>query len=792
MAVAFAERRADPGHGLVGWGLNAAASALQFLTGLCTWLFIARLFDPLTRPPRQEDEEPQTPFLRLLRSVLLAFMVGAANVAFFVLLIVVSFGLTLATGGSLTPPPATAPTTPATTRTAPAGSAAAAPAPAPAAPQANAAGQLASNAIDLPLFVWALLAFRKRPLRYAPVYGTYGWVVQGRVTIWLAIFRLLGTVIVCGLSLLPLSALLLAFPAINPQESVLTEAVSGRAGFVRRTLRRVVALATGLTVFLILLALSVEAVTRLPLPKQGSFAVVAKTFMFAPADFMGRTPAEKEAALANIPEPTRSLMKTPLHEQLPPAMVEHWPFVILGVYIGDLIVLLAVGKVPLAYNLRNVRVRWKTNAMTAFAFTCVIGLMVFLLAFVNGMNNLTENSGVPGNVFVLSDGSTDEVLSNLGYGDLDNVERVVVTLDAKNKPLAEPVRVATVERDGRPKFLASRETYYNINQLIPLRAGEWDAHLATHPEDRGQPPRQLRRRFVQVRSVEDPEVSAAVHNVDLYPGGRWFSASGVDGQSRIECVLGEGVAGVLGEDQGKKRLQPGDEFVLGDEKTMRWVVTGVMRSEGKTFGSEVWVRRFNRITKPFGKENYTTLVLRTEQDTIEASRAMAHHLGARYTQQKLKAFAEPDYFAELTKTNNFFLTAVVIVAVVMAIGGVFGMMTTMFASIAQRIRDIGVLRLLGFKRWQVTISFLIESLTIAAIGGAVGCFVAWFFADGKSSVSTLSGGGGGPGGKSFALTIDVDAQVMALGMTFTLVMGRLGGLVPAMSAMRMKILDSLR
>jgi putative ABC transport system permease protein len=128
----------------------------------------------------------------------------------------------------------------------------------------------------------------------------------------------------------------------------------------------------------------------------------------------------------------------------------------------------------------------------------------------------------------------------------------------------------------------------------------------------------------------------------------------------------------------------------------------------------------------------------------------------------------------------------------MAIGGVFGMMTTMFASIAQRIRDIGVLRLLGFKRWQVTVSFLLESLTVALIGGALGCFVAWLFADGKSSVSTLSSGGGGPGGKSFALTIDVDAQVVAMGLLFTMVMGRLGGLVPALSAMRVKILDSLR
>jgi putative ABC transport system permease protein len=185
-------------------------------------------------------------------------------------------------------------------------------------------------------------------------------------------------------------------------------------------------------------------------------------------------------------------------------------------------------------------------------------------------------------------------------------------------------------------------------------------------------------------------------------------------------------------------------------------------------------------------------VVRTEQDTRQASRAMAWHVNKRYTQTKLKAFAEPDYYAELTKTNNFFLTAVVIVAVVMAIGGVFGMMTTMFASIAQRIRDIGVLRLLGFKRWQVTVSFLLESLTVAMIGGAMGCFLAWLLADGKSSVSTLSAGGGGPGGKSFALTIDVDAQVMAMGMLFTLVMGRLGGLVPAISAMRRNVLDTLR
>ena len=588
-------------------------------------------------------------------------------------------------------------------------------------------------------------------------------------TLFGRVLGLASTVVVLGLSLLPLSALLLALPALVPQESVLTDAV-GRQSWLRRTGQRLFAVFAGLVILITLLAASVEIVSRLPLPERGHFAVIARAFLPAPMSFMGQTEREQKQAVEKMQPAAQEFFRTPLYEKLPPAMVQHWPFVILTVYGLDLCLLLLIGKVPLAYNLRNVRVRWKTNAMTAFAFTGVIALLVFLLAFVNGMNNLTENTGVPGNVFVLSEGSNDEIFSNLGYGDLDNVERAVATLDPKDRPLAVPVGVRKTERDGKARFLASRETYYSVNQPIPG----------------SNPPR---RRFVQMRTLEDPLVAAEVHNISLYPGGKWFNASGVDDQSRIQCVLGEGIAGVFGADLGKGTLKAGDAFTLGE---MEWVVTGVMKSEGTTFGSEIWARRFSRIYGPFGKEKYTTLVMRTDADTREAAQALAHHLTTRYTQQKLRAFAEPDYYAELTKTNNFFLTAIVVVCVVMAIGGVFGMMTTMFASIAQRIKDIGVLRLLGFKRWQVTVSFLLESLAIAVIGGALGCLVAYVLADGRSSVSQLSGGGGGPGGKSVALTIDVDREVAAVGMLFTLAMGRLGGLVPAISAMRMNVLDTLR
>lgn len=737
MSVAVLEREpfpAAPGFG--GRVLDAVSWCLQVFTGLTTYMFVAWVLD---RFCRLRDEKPSSPGERLIWSVALFALSGAANVVFLIPLVAIYFTVALLTSGT---------------------------------PQGqNVPAQLAMSVPDFALLGLALVKLRGKA-DYRGDFDRYGRVVRFRAMLWRTVFRLLGTAVVLGVSLLPLSALLLAFPALVPQESVLTETVSEKRSWLRRTLTRVFAVVAGLVVLLSLLAASVELVTRLPLPEKGSFAVVARTFTPPPGTLfvMARTEQEREEKIAAMPPRVQEFMKTPLHEKLPPAMVEHWPFVVLAMYALDLVILLSIGKVPLAYNLRNVRVRWKTNLMTAVAFMAVIGLLVFLLAFVNGMNNLTQNSGVPGNVFVLSDGSTDELFSNLEEGDLSNVERIAVELDEKDRRLPEPVRVRTIERDGKTVPLASRETYYAINQPVP----------------NSNPPK---RRFLQLRSLEDAQVAAAVHNVELYPGGRWFGAAGVDDKGRIQCVLGEGVAGTLGEDSGKKRLAPGDTFHLGD---MEWVVTGIMKSEGTTFGSEIWVKRFSLIYKPFGKEKYTTLVMRTDQDTRTAARAMAWHVSNRYTQTKLKSYAEQDYYAELTKTNNFFLTAVVIVAVVMAIGGVFGMMTTMFASIAQRIRDIGVLRLLGFKRWQVTVSFLLESLTVAVIGGALGCFLAWLLADGKSSVSTLSAGGGGPGGKSFALTIDVDAQVMAMGMLFTLVMGRLGGLVPALSAMRMNVLDTLR
>ena len=125
----------------------------------------------------------------------------------------------------------------------------------------------------------------------------------------------------------------------------------------------------------------------------------------------------------------------------------------------------------------------------------------------------------------------------------------------------------------------------------------------------------------------------------------------------------------------------------------------------------------------------------------------------------------------------------------MAIGGVFGVMNTMFAAVSQRIKDIGVLRLLGYARGQILVAFVMESLLIALIGGVLGVALG-SLADGLSATSVVSAGAGG--GKSIVLKLTVDANILTSGLALAMAMGALGGFFPALAAVRLRALEALR
>ena len=395
------------------------------------------------------------------------------------------------------------------------------------------------------------------------------------------------------------------------------------------------------------------------------------------------------------------------------------------------LLLVWAAKIPLIYNLRNLQLRYRTTLLTAVAFTMVIGVLTFMMGFINGLRVLTQSSGIPENVIVLSQGSTDEGISTLAYEDMSDIAQ------------------------------------------LP-----------------------------QVKRLDDPIVSANVHGFVLLPGSSWFSEAGVranfdaDKPPMVEVVLGEGIARELGADRSpaaivsakdKARLSPGDVIQL-ESRTL--FVAGILKTEGTTFDSEVWAKR-SVIGPIFGKNNYTTLVLKTQSK--ESAEELESFLTGKdpdnkYEKARVNAFTEPNFFKSLGQTNLQLLIGTIFVAIIMAFGGVMGVMNTMFAAISQRMKDIGVLRLLGYGGWQILISFLLESMLIALIGGLLGCAIG-FLSNGFSMTSVVSNG---PGAKAVVFRIVVDAGVLGIGLALSLMMGFFGGLLPAQSAIRLKPLDSLR
>src|SRR5205807_709803 len=123
-----------------------------------------------------------------------------------------------------------------------------------------------------------------------------------------------------------------------------------------------------------------------------------------------------------------------------------------------------------------------------------------------------------------------------------------------------------------------------------------------------------------------------------------------------------------------------------------------LQSNGSTFDSEVWAK-INIVSEQLGKNTYTTCVIRTAG--LEEARTLAAYLTDNYKRPAVLAQTEADYYAKLNATNLQFLVAIALVVLIISVGSVFGVMNTMFAAIAQRMKDVGVLRILGYSRWQV-------------------------------------------------------------------------------------------
>src|SRR5262249_52341950 len=146
-----------------------------------------------------------------------------------------------------------------------------------------------------------------------------------------------------------------------------------------------------------------------------------------------------------------------------------------------------------------------------------------------------------------------------------------------------------------------------------------------------------------------------------------------------------------------------------------------------TFGSEVWAKR-SIVGPMFGKfPNYSSLVLRTKNGAT--AKVLAGYLNKDFKKTALNAQTEIEYYSKMCETNKQFSRAIYFITAIMAIGGIFGVMNTMFAAVSQRIKDIGVLRAVGYQRWQILVSFMLESVVIGMLGSLLGAVLAYMLFD---------------------------------------------------------------
>jgi ABC-type antimicrobial peptide transport system permease subunit len=384
--------------------------------------------------------------------------------------------------------------------------------------------------------------------------------------------------------------------------------------------------------------------------------------------------------------------------------------------------------IPFSYILRNLAKRKLTTALTAGGMALVVYVFATVLMLAAGLKETLVSTGQDDNVVVIRRGSQTEVQSGV-----DRAQSGVI------ESLPE---IATGE-DGRP--LVSQETVVLIS--LPKRETGRPSNVII----RGVMPAGVALR-PQVRIVE----------------GRMFRP----GSSEI--VAGRAVAkGFQGAGVGETM-----RFASRD-----WTVVGVFDAGRSGFDSEVWGDA-EQMLQAFRRLAFSSVIFRiADVGRYDAVKGRLES-DPRLT---LEAKRETQFYAEQSEALAKFISYLgTTISVIFSIGAVIGAMITMYASVASRTAEIGTLRALGFSRSAILAAFLTEALLLGFVGGVAGLAAA--AAMQVVSISTTNFQTFAELAFRFTLTPGIVASSLA----FALLMGFVGGFLPAARAARLKIVDALR
>lgn len=385
--------------------------------------------------------------------------------------------------------------------------------------------------------------------------------------------------------------------------------------------------------------------------------------------------------------------------------------------------------IPIVYNIRSVRARWTSTIVAVLGIAGTVGVFVAMLSLAKGFQATLVSSGSPDNALIVRAGATSEMTSG-------------VPLDSVKIVQDEP----GIARGGDGPLVTSEAV---LMAPIPLVSSGAEANV----ELRGVSPNVLEIRK-QVRIVQ----------------GRMFQPG------LAEVIVGKNANTTY------RGLTLGNTISLG---TQRWKVVGVFDAGGSSFDSEVWgdARLLNSAySRP--DNNFQSV---TAHLTSPAALSQLKDAVTADPRLNLDVTREIDYYAKQSTAMTILITILGgFVALIMGFGAVFGALNTMYSAVADRGREIATMRALGFGGPSVVVSFLIEALLIAFVGGVLGCLAVLRLNGLTTSTinfQTFS---------NLAFAFKITPGLLVGGIVFALVMGFLGGLFPAVRAARLPVATALR
>jgi ABC-type antimicrobial peptide transport system permease subunit len=384
--------------------------------------------------------------------------------------------------------------------------------------------------------------------------------------------------------------------------------------------------------------------------------------------------------------------------------------------------------IPLAYSVRNLWTRRLTTALTAGGMALVVFVFAAVLMLDAGLRSALVATGQPDNILVTRRASGTEIQSGIERNQAAIVE-------TQPEVAIGPGGARTV----------SKETVVLIAQ--PKR----DTGVATNITVRGL-------------GEEGPALRPQVR----IKAGRMFR------RGTTEIVVGASIAERFDGTGIGERLRFGGR---------EWTVVGVFDGAGSGFDSEVWGDG-EQMMQSFRRNAYSTVVARlADPASFDALKARLES-DPRLT---LDVKRERRFYEEQSEVlSNFIRILGLTLSVIFSVGAMIGAMITMYASVANRTAEIGSLRALGFRRGAILVAFLLEAVSLALLGWAVGLAAAMLMT--LVRISTMNWQSFAELAFSFTLTPEIVAQSFA----FALAMGLAGGVLPALRAARLKIVDALR